>query len=65
VVVQGAPLVEARRKSPPVLTPCIGALAPRAGGDAVSPGDSTILSLCGIVDALQGERARKGSLTYV
>jgi hypothetical protein len=78
-VVQGAPLAEAqgrvdsqtpppaeaRGKSPAATAPGVSAPAPRAGNDAVSPGDSTVLSLCGAMDALQGERARKGSPIYV
>jgi hypothetical protein len=79
MVVQGAPLAkaqgraasqappsaEARGKSPGTPTLGVGAPAPRACNDAVSPGDSTVLSPCGAVDAPQGKRARKGSLTYV
>jgi hypothetical protein len=79
MVVQGAPLAEAqgrvasqtpppievRGKNPVVSTPGIGAPAPRAGGGAVSPGGSTVLSHCGAVDAPQGERTGKGSPTYV
>jgi hypothetical protein len=79
MVVQGAPLAEAqgraasqtpppaevRRKSPTAPAPGVDAPAPRAGGSVVSPGDSTVLSPCGAVDAPQGEKARKGSPTYV
>jgi hypothetical protein len=79
VVVQGAPLAEvqgragsqtlppskARGKSLASPAPSVGAPAPRAGGGAVSPGGSIVLSPCGAVDAPQGERARKGSPTYV
>jgi hypothetical protein len=62
---QTPPLAEARGKSPIAPAPGIGTPAPRAGGGAVSPGDSTVLSTCDAVDAPQGERARKGSPTYV
>jgi hypothetical protein len=79
VVEQGAPLDEAqgraasqtpppaetRGKSPAAPAPGVGAPAPRAGNDAVSLGDSIVLSPCDIVDAPQGDRARKGSPTYV
>jgi hypothetical protein len=39
--------------------------APRVGDGVVSPGDSTVRTPCGEADAPQGERAGKGSLTYV
>jgi hypothetical protein len=52
-------------KSHAARAPGVGVPAPRAGGGAVSPGDSTVLSPCDAVDAPQGERARKGSPTYV
>jgi hypothetical protein len=58
---QTPPPAEARGKSP---APSIGAPAHEDDG-AVSLGDSTVLSPCGAVDAPQGDRARKGSLTYV
>jgi hypothetical protein len=70
VVVQRAPLAEVQGKATsqtPPPTKAMGkshvAPAPRVGGSAVSPGGSTVLSSCGAVDAPQGERARKGSLT--
>jgi hypothetical protein len=53
------------RKSPAAPTPGAGAPAPHGDGGAVSLGDSTILSPCGAMDALEGERARKGSPTYM
>jgi hypothetical protein len=56
---------EARGRRPAAPSPAVGAPAPRAGGGAVSPGASIVLSSCDAVDAPQGERARKGSLTYV
>jgi hypothetical protein len=62
---QTPPPAEARGKSPAATTPGVDAPAPRAGDDAVSPGDSTVLPPCGVVDAPQGERARKGSPIYV
>ena len=79
MVVQGAPLAEAqgrvasqtpppievRGKNPVVSTPGIGAPAPRASDSTVSLGDSTIPSPCDTVDTPQGERAIKGSSTYV
>jgi hypothetical protein len=79
VVVQGAslaevwgkaasktpPPVEARGKSPTAPTPSVGAPAPRVGDDAVSPGDWTDLAPCDTVDAPLGEKAKRGSLTYV
>jgi hypothetical protein len=79
MVVQGAPLVEAqgratsqipppteaRGKSPAAPAPGVGAPTPRAGGDVVSPGGSTVLSPCSAVGSSQGERAKKGSPTYV
>jgi hypothetical protein len=51
VVSQTPPSAEARGKSP--AAPSIGAPAPRAGGGALSPCDSTVLSPCGAVDAPQ------------
>jgi hypothetical protein len=62
---QTPPPAEARGKSPAAPAPGIGAPAPRAGDGAVSPGGSTNLSPCGAVGAPQGERARKGSPTYM
>jgi hypothetical protein len=57
---QTPPPAEAREKSPATPTP-----APRAGDDAVSPGDWTDLTPCDAVDAPLGEKAKKGSQTYV
>jgi hypothetical protein len=79
VVVQGASLAEvqgkaasqtppptkARGKSPAAPAPSIGAPAPRVGDDAVSPGDWTDLAPCDAVDAPPGEKAKRGSETYV
>jgi hypothetical protein len=79
VVVQGASLAEvqekvasktpppakARGKSPAAPAPSVGAPAPRAGDDAVSPGDWTDLAPCDTVDTPPGEKARRGSQTYV
>jgi hypothetical protein len=64
---QTPPPVEARGKSPaaPAPAPSVGVPAPRAGDDAVSPGDWTDLAPCDIVDAPLGEKAKRGSLTYV
>jgi hypothetical protein len=45
--------------------PGVGVPAPRACGGAVSPGDLTVLSPCDAVDTPQGERAGKGSPTYM
>jgi hypothetical protein len=81
VVVQGASLAEVQGKAAsrtpppaeargrslatPALAPGVSAHAPRAGDDAVSLGDWTDLALCGAVDALPGEKAKRGSHTYV
>jgi hypothetical protein len=62
---QTPPLAEARGKSPAAPTPGVGAPAPRAGDDAVSPGDWTDLAPCDAVDAPPGEKAKRGSQTYV
>ena len=63
------PPAEARGKSPaasgPAPAPGVGAPAPRAGDDAVSPGDWTDLAPCDAVDAPPGEKAKRGSQTYV
>jgi hypothetical protein len=61
------PPAEGRGKSPaaPARALGIGAPAPRAGDDAVSPGDWTDLTPCDAVDAPQGEKAKRGSQTYV
>jgi hypothetical protein len=64
---QTPPPIEARGRSPasPAPAPGIGALAPRVGDDAVSPGDWTNLAPCDTVDAPRGEKAKRGSQTYV
>jgi hypothetical protein len=64
---QTPPPTEVRGKSPaaPGPTPGIGAPAPRAGDDAVSPGDWTDLEPCDAVDAPPGEKAKGGSQTYM
>jgi hypothetical protein len=61
------PPAEARGKSPaaPGPAPGVGAPTPRAGDDAVSPGDWTDLAPCDAVGAPPGEKAKRGSLTYV
>jgi hypothetical protein len=60
---QTPPPAEARGKSPPA--PYVSAPAPRAGDDAVSPGGWTDLSPCSTEGAPPGEKAKRGSLTYV
>jgi hypothetical protein len=64
---QTPPPAGARGKSPatPAPAPGIGAPAPRAGDDAVSPADWTDLAPCDTVDAPPGEKAKRGSQTYV
>jgi hypothetical protein len=64
---QTPPPTEARGKSPtaPAPAPSVGAPAPRAGDDAVSLGDWTGLAPCDAVDAQPGEKAKRGSQTYV
>jgi hypothetical protein len=57
--------VEARGNSPAAPAPGVGASSPRAGNDAVSLGDWIDLAPCGAVDAPPGEKAKRGSLTYV
>jgi hypothetical protein len=59
------PPAEARGKSPAAPAPGVGAPAPRAGNDTVSPGDWTDLAPCNAVDAPPGEKAKRGSQTYV
>jgi hypothetical protein len=65
VVVHGASLPEVQGKSPAAPDPGVDAPAPRAGDDAVSPGDWTDLTPCDAVDAPPGEKAKRGSQTYV
>jgi hypothetical protein len=66
---QTPPPTEARGKSHvslrPALAPGIGAPAPHGGEDAVSPVDWTDLALCDAGDAPLGEKAKRGSQTYV
>jgi hypothetical protein len=66
---QTPPPAEARGKSPaapiPIPAPGIGASAPRAGDDAVSPGGWTNLAPCDAVNASLDEKAKGGSLTYM
>jgi hypothetical protein len=45
--------------------PGVGTPAPRACDNAVSPGDWTDLAPCDAVDAPLGEKAKRGSQTYV
>jgi hypothetical protein len=65
---QTPPPTEARVKSlaapapTPAPAPSVGTPAPRAGDDAVSPGDCTDLAPC---DTPPGEKAKRGSQTYV
>jgi hypothetical protein len=67
---QTPPPTKAREKSPTApapgfaTTPGVGAPA-HAGDDAASPGDCTNLAPCDAVDAPPGEKAKRGSLTYV
>jgi hypothetical protein len=62
---QTPPPAEARGKSPAAPAPSVSAPAPRAGDDAVSPGDWTDLAPCDAVDAPPGEKAKRGSQTYM
>jgi hypothetical protein len=62
---QTPPPDETRGKSPVAPAPGIGEHIPHVGGGAVYSGGSTILSPCSAVDTSQGERAIKGSLTYM
>jgi hypothetical protein len=59
------PRTEVRGKSLAAPAPGVGAPAPRAGDDAVSSGDWTDLAPCDAVDAPPGEKAKRGSQTYV
>jgi hypothetical protein len=69
VASQTPPPAEARGKSPatpgPAPAPGVGTAAPRAGDDAVSPGDWTDLAPCDAVDAPPGKKTKRRSLTYV
>jgi hypothetical protein len=62
---QTPPPAKARGKSHAAPAPGVGAPTPRAGDDAVSLGDWTDLAPCDAVDAPPGEKAKRGSLTYV
>ena len=64
---QTPPPVDARGRSPtaPAPAPSIGAPVPHAGDDAVSPGDWTDLTPCDAVDNPPGEKAKRGSQTYM
>jgi hypothetical protein len=62
---QTPPPTEARGKSSAAPAPGIGAPAPRAGDNAVSPSDWTDLTPCDAVDAPPNEKAKRGSQTYV
>jgi hypothetical protein len=62
---QTPPPAEARGKSPAAPAPGVGAPALHAGDDAVSPGEWTDLAPCDARDALPGEKAKRGSQTYV
>jgi hypothetical protein len=67
VASQTPPPAEARGKSPaaPAPAPGVSAPAPHVGDDAVSPGGWTDLAPCDTVDAPPGEKAKRGSQTYV
>jgi hypothetical protein len=67
VVSQTPPPAEARGKSPsaPAPAPGVGAPAPRVGDDAVSPAGWTGLTPCDAVDTPLGEKAKRGSQTYM
>jgi hypothetical protein len=62
---QTPPTAKAKGKCPatPAPTPGVGAPAPRAGNDAVSPGDWTDLRPCDVGDAPPGKKAKRGSQT--
>jgi hypothetical protein len=64
---QTPPSAEVRGKSPaaPAPAPGVGAPAPRAGDNVVSQGGWTDLAPCDTVDAPLGEKAKRGSQTYV
>jgi hypothetical protein len=67
VASQTPPPAKAREKSPaaPASAPGVGAPAPHAGDDAVSPRDWTDLAPCDAVDAPPGKKAKRGSQTYM
>jgi hypothetical protein len=62
---QTPPPAEVRGKSPTAPAPGVDAPARRAGDDAISLGDWTDLAPCDAVDAPPGEKAKRGSHTYV
>ena len=62
---QTPPPAEARGKSHAAPAPGVGAPAPRAGDNAVSPDDWTDLTPCDAGDAPPVEKAKRGSQTYV
>jgi hypothetical protein len=64
---QTPPPTEARGRSPaaPALAPGVDAPAPRACDDAVSPAGWTDLAPCDAGDAPPGEKAKRGSQTYM
>jgi hypothetical protein len=64
---QTPPPAEVRGKSPtaPAPAPSVGAPAPRVVDDAVSPGGWTDLAPCDTGDAPPGEKAKRGSQTYI
>jgi hypothetical protein len=64
---QTPPPTEVRGKSPAAPSPAPGvtAPAPRAGDNEVSPADWTDLAPCYAGDAPPGEKAKRGSQTYV
>jgi hypothetical protein len=62
---QTPPPAEARGKSPAAPAPGVGAPASRTGDDVVSIGDWTDLAPCDAVDTPIGEKAKRGSLTYM
>jgi hypothetical protein len=64
---QTPPPAEARGKSPaaPTLAPGVRAPALRAGDNVVSPGNWTDLTPCDAVNTPPGEKAKRGSQTYV
>jgi hypothetical protein len=66
----GASLAEVQRKAasktpPPAEARGKSPAAPAPGHDAVSPGGWTNLALCDVGDAPPGEKAKRGSQTYV
>jgi hypothetical protein len=62
---QTPPPAEARGTRPAAPAPGVDAPTPHAGDDAVSPAGWTDLTPCDAVDALPGEKVKRGSQTYV